>query len=118
MAAHPELSLHWQGWPGAATTGSKIMNRPPLGLDLAKLKFNACLVRQGGKFRHHVFPNNPQGFVQLCDWLKKQGVKQVHACMEATGTYGDCLATYLHGQGHTVSLVNPAAIKAYAQSHL
>jgi transposase len=94
------------------------MNRPPLGLDVAKLKFNACLVRQGGKFRHHVFPNNPQGFVQLCDWLKKQGGKQVHACMEATGTYGDSLATYLHEQGHLVSVVNPAAIKAYAQSHL
>src|SRR5947209_8101561 len=34
--------------------------------------------------------------------------------MEATGTYGDLLATYLHEQDHTVSVVNPAAIKAYA----
>jgi transposase len=94
------------------------MNLPPLGLDLAKLKFNACLARAAGKLCHKVFPNNPQGFAQLSDWLKKQGVKQVHACMEATGTYGDSLATYLHEQGHTVSVVNPAAIKAYAQSHL
>jgi hypothetical protein len=31
------------------------MNLPPLGLDLAKLKFNACLVRAGGKLRHKVF---------------------------------------------------------------
>ncbi len=38
--------------------------------------------------------------------------------MEATGTYGDSLATYLHEQDHLVSVVNPAAIKAYAQSHL
>jgi transposase len=38
--------------------------------------------------------------------------------MEATGTYGDALATYLHEAGHPVSRVNPAAIKAYAQSHL
>ncbi|PYS78098.1 MAG: hypothetical protein DMF66_07570 [Acidobacteria bacterium] len=94
------------------------MNLPPLGLDLAKLKFNACLVRAGGKLRHKIFPNNPEGFSQLSDWLKKQGVKQVHACMEATGTYGDSLATYLHEQDHLVSVVNPAAIKAYAQSHL
>lgn len=38
--------------------------------------------------------------------------------MEATGTYGDSLATYLHEAGHVVSVVNPAAVKAYAQSHL
>lgn len=90
----------------------------PLGLDIAKLKFNACLLRADGKPRHKVFPNNPDGFAQLSDWLNKQGGAQVHACLEATGTYGDSLATYLHGQEHRVSVVNPAAIKAYAQSHL
>jgi len=94
------------------------MNLPPLGLDVAKLKFNACLMRAVGKLRHKVFPNNPDGFTQLCDWLKKQGVTRVQACLEATGTYGDSLAAYLHEQDHLVSIVNPAAIKAYAQSHL
>lgn len=94
------------------------MTLPPLGLDVAKLKFNACLVREGGKLRHKVFPISPEGFAQLSDWLEKQGVKRVHACLEATGTYGDSLATYLHEQDHLVSIVNPAAIKAYAQSHL
>ena len=94
------------------------MNLPPLGLDIAKLKFNACLVGAGDKLRHKVFANNPQGFSQLSDWLKKQGVQQVHACMEATGTYGDSLAAYLHEQAQLVSIVNPAAIKAYAQSRL
>ena len=62
------------------------MNRPPLGLDIAKLKFNACLAREGGKLRHRLFPNSTAGFSQLSDWLKQQGVKRVHACMEATGT--------------------------------
>lgn len=94
------------------------MNLPPLGLDIAKLKFNACLVRAVGKLRHKVFPNNADGFAQLSDWLSKQGVTQVHACLEATGTYGDSLAAYLHEQDHRVSRVNPVAIKAYAQSHL
>jgi transposase len=94
------------------------MNLPPLGLDVAKLKFNACLVRADGKLRHKVFANNPHGFAQLCDWLNQLGAPQVHACMEATGTYGDALATYLHEQTHLVSVVNPAAIKAYAQSRL
>jgi transposase len=94
------------------------MNLPPLGLDIAKLKFNACLVREGGKLRHKVFPNSPQGFSQLSDWLRQQGVARVHACLEATGAYGDSLAAYLHEHDHLVSVVNPAAIKAYAQSHL
>jgi transposase len=103
---------------GHRITRSIVMTLPPLGLDVAKLKFNVCLVRAGGKLRHKVFANNPQGFAQLSDWLKQQGVKWVHACLEATGTYGDALATYLHAQDHTVSVVNPAVIKAYAQSHL
>jgi transposase len=94
------------------------MNLPPLGLDIAKLKFNACLVRESGKLRHKVFSNSAAGFAQLADWLAGQGCVRVHACLEATGTYGASLATYLHEQGHTVSVVNPAAIKAYAQSHL
>ena len=90
----------------------------PLGLDLAKLKFNACLLRADGKLRHKLFPNNADGFSQLSAWLNQQGVARAHACLEATGTYGDSLATYLHQRGHTVSVVNPAAIKAYAQSRL
>jgi len=94
------------------------MSLPPLGLDLAKLKFNACLLRADGKLRHKVFTNNPDGFAQLAGWLARQGAERVHACMEATGTYGDSLATYLHEAGHTVSRVNPAAVKAYAQSRL
>jgi transposase len=94
------------------------MTLPPLGLDISKLKFNACLIRDAGKLRHKVFTNNPDGFALLSDWLSKQGVERAHACLEATGTYGDSLAAYLHGQGHTVSVVNPAAIKAYAQSQL
>ena len=94
------------------------MSLPPLGLDLAKLKFNACLRRAGGRLRHKVFPNTGAGFAQLSDWLEVQGVARVHACMEATGTYGDSLAAYLHEAGHAVSRVNPAAVKAYAQSHL
>src|SRR5215216_3066026 len=118
MAALRELSLHAQGWPGAATTRSTAMTLPPLGLDLAKLKFNACLLREDGRLRHKVFPNNPDGFSQLSDWLAKQVVGRAHACLEATGAYGDSLATYLHEQGHIVSVVNPAAIKAYAQSRL
>lgn len=94
------------------------MTLPPLGLDISKLKFNACLIRGAGKLRHKVFPNTAAGFAQLADWLAGHGAERVHACLEATGAYGDSLAAYLHGAGHTASVVNPAAIKAYAQSRL
>jgi transposase len=33
-------------------------------------------------------------------WLEKQGIKKVHACLEATGNYGEDLAIYLHEAGH------------------
>ena len=94
------------------------MSLPPLGLDLAKLKFNARLLRADGKPRHKVFTNNPDGFARLSGRLARQGAARVHACMEATGTYGDPFATYLHEAGRPVSRVNPAAVKAYAQSRL
>jgi transposase len=94
------------------------MSLPPLGLDLAKLKFDACLVRASGKLRHRTFSNSEAGFAQLSAWLTKNGAALTHACMEATGAYYEALATYLHDAGHAVSVVNPAAIKAYAQSRL
>jgi transposase len=94
------------------------MTTSPLGIDISKLKFDACLVREGGKLRHKVFLNSPAGFAQLSAWLTKHHVERAHACLEATGTYGEALATYLHHASHIVSVVNPAQIKAYAQSRL
>jgi transposase len=94
------------------------MTTSPLGIDISKAKFDACLVRDGGKLRHKVFPNSPAGFAQLSAWLSKHKVERAHACLEATGAYGEALATYLHESGHEVSVVNPAQIKAYAQSRL
>ncbi len=89
-----------------------------VGIDISKLKFDLCLLCDNGKFKHRVFPNTPAGFLQLSAWLVKQKVARLHACLEATGTYGEALATHLHDAGHVVSVVNPAAIKAYGQSRL
>ena len=60
----------------------------------------------------------PAGFAQLSDRLAGLGVERVHACLEATGTYYEALASHLHGRGHTVSVVNPASVKDYARSRL
>ena len=90
------------------------MNLPCLGIDIAKVKFNVCLLRSNGKLKHKVFPNHAAGFAQLQAWLEQHEAPQVHACLEATGTYGEALSHYLHDRGHTVSVMNPAAIKAFA----
>lgn len=93
------------------------MSLLPLGIDVSKLKFDVALGREGGKFKHRVFPNTPAGFSQLAAWLIKEKVERVHACLvhaclEATGAYSEALASYLHEQGHVVLVVNPAQIKA------
>lgn len=94
------------------------MTEPVLGIDMAKLKFNVCLINLNGKLKHKVFPNTSTGFEQLRVWLTKQGVERVHACLEATGTYSEPLALFLHESGQRVSLINPAATKAFAASRL
>ena len=94
------------------------MSLPVLGIDVSKLKFNVCLIRPDSKLRHRVFANTQAGFAQLSELLKKNHGSQVHACLEATGTYSEALATYLSDAGHLVSLVNPAATKSYAGAQL
>jgi transposase len=90
---------------------------PVLGIDVSKNKFNVALLREG-KYKHKAFPNNSRGFEQLYKWLRGHDVKELHACMESTGVYGEELAEYLHDQGFRVSVVNPARIKGFAQSEL
>jgi len=93
------------------------MSAPILGIDIAKQRVAVALLVEG-KVRNRSFKNAPDGFESLALWLRKWGIDQVHACMEATGNYGEALAIYLHGAGHTVSIVNPARIKGFAQSEL
>ena len=87
-----------------------------LGIDLAKLTFDATLLTESGQQHYQSFPNTADGFSQLQSWLSEQGGSQVHACMEATNIYWEVLATYLHAHDHIVSVVNPARIKGYAQA--
>lgn len=87
-----------------------------LGLDISKQNFDAVLLQSAAsKPRHKAFPNTPTGFERLQEWL---GNVQVHACLEATNTYGDALARFLHQNGYTVSVVNPAQIKAFAATQM
>lgn len=93
------------------------MEKVVLGVDIAKSSFDVMLLRDGEQV-HRSFTNRAEGFEQLSLWLQKQGVEQVHACLEATGRYGEALAHYLYEQKHRVSVVNPAQIRDYARSKL
>jgi transposase len=88
-----------------------------VGIDIAKRKFDVALLL-GEKTKSGVFHNTPEGFAMCAHWLERNGAECIHACMEATGTYGEELALYLHRAGHVVSVVNPAKVKGFAQSEL
>ena len=93
------------------------MAGPVLGIDVAKDTVAAALLTDAQTYQA-TFPNTTEGAAKLVSWLQKRRVGQVHACLEATGTYGEELALALHTAGHRVSIVNPSRIAAYAKRQL
>jgi transposase len=94
------------------------MTTTVLGIDISKKKFHVALMPENGKTVPKVFPNDTVGFHELGAWLARHHVTKVHACMEATSTYGEALAEFLYEAGHLVSIVNPARIKGFAKGEL
>jgi transposase len=94
-----------------------LMNATILGIDVAQATLEVALLhnRQTHQGR---FDNSEAGLAQLARWLQKRRVRDLHACLEATGRYGDAVALFLHEQGHRVSVVNPAQIHAFARTTL
>jgi transposase len=90
-------------------------NKAILGIDIAKAKLDVCLLTPK-KERHKVFANTPEGFEKLAAWCPQQGAQSLHVCLEATGWYGEAVSLALHTRGHTVSVINPARIKAFGRS--
>lgn len=88
-----------------------------LGIDIAKSKFDVCLVGADQTYTG-TFSNDSTGYVKLARWLQTRDAEEFHACLEATGRYGDSLALFLYIHGGQVSVVNPSRIKAYADSKL
>ena len=89
-----------------------------LGIDIGKTKFHVTLRFADGTRRRKACANSPAGCAELLTWMARQGAGRVHACLEATGAYGELLATTLVDAGHQVSILNPAIIYHYAKSRL
>ena len=89
-----------------------------LGIDVAKTKYQVSLLFPDGRRRRKSCANTPAGCADLLAWLQRHGATRVHASVEATGTYGELVATTLIDAGHQVSMLNPAVIRHYAKSRL
>lgn len=92
-------------------------NTITLGIDVSKKKFDVALL-SNNKLKNKKFTNDSKSFEALLQWLEKHNAMTAHVCMEATGIYGEALSEYLFDAGFTVSVVNPARIKGFAQSEL
>lgn len=85
-----------------------------VGIDISKDFFDVALPK-GESYSHLQLDNSQRGFVKL---LKAMEHLQVHCVMEASGPYYLRLASYLHGKGIPVSVVNPLVIRRFCQMRL
>lgn len=94
---------------------------PIIGIDVSKLKLDCVVLREAGghKARRKSVSNDPAGFTALVAFACKQAAcapAELKAVLEATSVYHEACATFLHDQGLTVSVVNPARVRDFAKS--
>ncbi|WP_414163075.1 IS110 family transposase [Superficieibacter sp. BNK-5] len=87
-----------------------------IGIDVSKAKLDVDVLRPDGRHRSKKFANTPKGHDELVRWLNSHQAAPAHICMEATSTYMEDAAAHLSDAGFTVSIINPARGKAFAQS--
>ena len=91
-----------------------MMSEIILGIDVSKKTLDAALIFEN-QILCKQFQNSCDGFKELAAWLAFLKITCVHACLEATGVYGEAIALFLHESRHRVSVVNPLRIKGYAK---
>jgi transposase len=88
-----------------------------LGIDVSRKTLDAALIFDNRTISKQ-FKNSLEGFKSVAAWLESLHITGVHACLEATGTYSEAVALFLHESGHQVSVVNPLRIKGYASANM
>jgi transposase len=86
-----------------------------IGIDISKATFDAAFHRSE-KYEKAKFANNGKGRSEFHRWLKKNGITDPHLFMEATGRYGEALATWAHRQGWPVTVCNPRHVRRFAEA--
>ena len=87
-----------------------------LGIDVAKDKLDCALLDAStNKIKSKVVMNSVAGFGKLREWLMKQKAEMPHVVMEPTGVYHEAAAFFLSDAGLTISFVNPAQLRKFAQ---
>ena len=89
-----------------------------VGIDVSKNKLDVCVIFEDDKVRKKVVKNCEYGFASLTNWFTKLDIQDPHICMEATGSYSDGIASFLHNLNFRVSVVNPLMIKSFRNSKL
>ena len=94
-----------------------------VGIDISKDDFHVCLKEKTASEVVKIkgtrsFSNDNKGFDDLVSWVLKREKQGTRVCyiMEATGTYYENLAYYLHSKGKKVSVVLPNKINHFAKS--
>jgi transposase len=88
-----------------------------IGIDVAKDKFDVCLIKEDSSSLQKIFNNTHSGFKEFIVWIKKY-CNNPWVCMEATGHYSEIFADFLISEGLKVSVVNPVQIKYFAKVKL
>lgn len=90
-----------------------------LGIDVGKAEL-FCHLISPGESKSESFDNTPAGIRLLTKWLAKLApVKQLLACLEQTGHYGDAVVTALYQMSlSSIHVVNPHRIKAFGMQKL
>jgi transposase len=92
---------------------------PVVGIDVAKHSFDLAIDLANGKHRTKAkLANDAKGFQALHAWLQTHAQSDSWIVMEATGTYHEALAEFVHAQGYRVCVLNPAQTALYARSQL
>ncbi|UYK66414.1 transposase [Xanthomonas sacchari] len=76
---------------------------PVIGIDVAKRSFDVAIELTNGKHRTKAkLSNDAKGFQALQAWLQTHAQPDSWIAMEATGTYHQALAEFLHARGYRV----------------
>lgn len=92
-----------------------------VGIDVSKNKLDCAWLRDPEKIKvkTKVVLNQNAGFSQLIGWLGEQisaDLSSIHVIVEATGVYHEAVVYALASEGITVSVINPARLRDFANS--